>query len=193
LGENVSLIEDTVEGQSVILQHAGNSNDTNLILELSEENEQLKDKVEDLNRELSKQDDRMKHLKHEIHEKSKQQSHIIDFINRESAKIGINSEISHQSSTMIIEFIRDMISHVDSLSKELTRKEEKLQNFEELNRDIKIAYSAVVYELENTKKAESRNNLDILTYLKQIEELRSENIEYAERERNANSKIAELE
>jgi uncharacterized coiled-coil DUF342 family protein len=72
LGENVSIIEEPpIEGQSAGLQPGGTSNDANLILELSEENEHLKEKIEDLHREVISSEEKSKHLKKEIDEKNK--------------------------------------------------------------------------------------------------------------------------
>jgi predicted RNase H-like nuclease (RuvC/YqgF family) len=39
------------------------SNDANLIIELSEENEQLKEKIDDLNREITQWEEKHKQLK----------------------------------------------------------------------------------------------------------------------------------
>lgn len=62
-----------------------------------------------------------------------------------------------------------------------------------MNRDLKIAYSAAVLHAENIKKAATETKVDVDEFERKIEELRSENLEYAEREKDFITKIGELE
>lgn len=68
----------------------------------------------------------------------------------------------------IAEFLKDLISQINLLTKELAKKEEKQSYFEDVNKDLKLAYSTVFMQLEEMRSASSETHVDIKEVEKQI-------------------------
>lgn len=64
--------------------------------------------------------------------------------------------------------MKDMISQIDYLNKELNKKDEKVHYLEEINRDLKIAYSTVFMQLDEAKKVSKESHVDIQAIEKKI-------------------------
>ena len=69
LGENVSVIENSASNIINPTAHVS-SNDADLILELSDENQQLKQKLEQLNNQISVLKEKNKNLKIQLDERN---------------------------------------------------------------------------------------------------------------------------
>lgn len=66
-----------------------------------------------------------------------------------STKYKINTHSS--DFEVVLHFFKDVIGHNVSLSKELARKQERLIFLEDINKDLKVAYSTAMIDLDQAK------------------------------------------
>jgi chromosome segregation ATPase len=188
LGEKVSAIE------SPMSQSMGGA-DANIIVELSEENDELKARINELQSEVALLTDKAKALRAEMEDRANEYTTVVELIVREavSSKISIPSTTHRRESEVVTEFVREMVSRADALSAELSKKEEKQHFLEDMNRDLKIAYSTIAYELSGLKSALEKKSCDAFELERAVQKLRAESVKCAEREKELTAKVGELE
>lgn len=80
LGENVSVIDNTASQQDKSVVAPSNNNETDIIIELSEENEQLRENIQELNAQIASLKEKSNGIKAELESRNKEKRELINIM-----------------------------------------------------------------------------------------------------------------